>query len=196
MINKYRWSFPKLDGGGVEGMNDPGVETFKNDIYASLAKEILQNSVDARLDKERPVVVKIELFSIDSDQFPNLNEYSSILESCKESWKENRKTKNFFEKAINGLNGQQLKVLKISDFNTTGLTGSKDLKNKNSNWVGLVKSLGNSNKSMGEGGAFGIGKNAPFACSSIRTVFYNTLDTEGIKAFQGVTRLVSHTCEN
>ncbi len=42
MINKYRWSFPKLDGGGVEGMNDPGVETFKNDIYASLAKEILQ----------------------------------------------------------------------------------------------------------------------------------------------------------
>ena len=72
MINKYRWSFPKLDGGGVEGMNDPGVETFKNDIYASLAKEILQNSVDARLDKERPVVVKIELFSIDSDQFPNL----------------------------------------------------------------------------------------------------------------------------
>lgn len=193
MDKKFRWSFPKLDGGGDEGMNDPGVETFKNDIYASLGKEILQNSIDARLDRSKPVEVKIKLCPIDSDQFPNFKEYKNILESCRESWKGNNKAKNFFDKALNNISNSKINILKISDFNTTGLTGSKDLKNKNSNWVGLVKSIGNSNKSMGEGGAFGIGKNAPFACSSIRTVFYNTLDKDGVRAFQGVTRLVSHT---
>lgn len=196
MENIYSWSFPRLDGGSSEGLNDAGVETFKNDIYESLAKEIIQNSVDARLDKTKPVIIKFEQSKFDIQSFPNHKQYRNILKDCLETWKENQKTRTFFERALNSIDNGSINILKISDFNTTGLTGSKDLKNMNSNWVGLVKSTGNSNKTMGDGGAFGIGKNAPFACSSIRTVFYSTLDKDGIKAFQGVTRLVSRTSSN
>ncbi|KMT59194.1 hypothetical protein X560_1735 [Listeria fleischmannii 1991] len=196
MRGKYKWSFPRLDGGFSEGLNDAGVETFKNDVYESLAKETIQNSIDARLDKTKPVTIKFEQNKLDVHSFPNYQQYRTILEECLESWRDNPKTRTFFEKALHSIDKETINILKISDFNTTGLTGSKDLKNKNSNWVGLVKSIGNSNKTMGDGGAFGIGKNAPFACSLIRTVFYNTVDKEGIRAFQGIAKLVSRTSNN
>ena len=50
---------------------------------------------------------------------------------------------------------------------------------------------GASDKSGTAGGSFGIGKFAPFACSDFRTVFYSTLDKDGVKAYQGVSRLTS-----
>lgn len=83
----------------------------------------------------------------------------------------------------------QIPVLRISDFNTTGLTGSD--KEYNTPWQNLVKASGVSDKDGASGGSFGIGKSAPFACSDLRTVFYSTLDINGLKAFQGVARLVS-----
>ena len=74
-------------------------------------------------------------------------------------------------------------MLRISDFNTTGLKGS--------DWDNLVNSSGASEKAEGKGGSFGIGKNAPFACSEFRTIFYSTLDLDGNKKSKGVSRLIS-----
>jgi hypothetical protein len=101
----------------------------------------------------------------------------------------NQKTTRFFDKAIDVFNQDFIDVLRISDFNTTGLTGSD--KDYNSAWQNLVKSSGVSNKGGTSGGSFGIGKSAPFACSDLRTVFYSTIDNQGLKAFQGIARLVS-----
>lgn len=101
----------------------------------------------------------------------------------------NQKTTRFFDKAIDVFNQDFIDVLRISDFNTTGLTGSD--KDYNSAWQNLVKSSGVSNKCGTSGGSFGIGKSAPFACSDLRTVFYSTIDNQGLKAFQGIARLVS-----
>src|SRR5262249_10424897 len=39
---------------------------------------------------------------------------------------------------------------------------------------------------------FGIGKNAPFAASQVRTVLYSTFNVDGEHVFQGVATLVSH----
>lgn len=75
----------------------------------------------------------------------------------------NQKTTRFFDKAIDVFNQDFIDVLRISDFNTTGLTGSD--KDYNSAWQNLVKSSGVSNKGGTSGGSFGIGKSAPFACS-------------------------------
>ena len=85
-------------------------------------------------------------------------------------------------------------VLRISDFNTIGLTGSAQ--DYNTPWQNLVKSSGVSDKGDGSGGSFGIGKSAPFACSSLRTVFYATRDKEGTEASQGIARLVSFAVKN
>ena len=63
----------------------------------------------------------------------------------------------------------------------------------NSPWCNLTKSQGASDKSGSNGGSFGIGKFAPYACSAFRTVFYSTLDRDGISAYQGVARLKINT---
>ena len=52
-------------------------------------------------------------------------------------------------------------------------------------------------KTKGSGGSYGIGKNAPFACSSFRTIFYNSYAYDDqVRAFQGVARLVTHFDSN
>src|SRR5262249_25494330 len=65
-------------------------------------------------------------------------------------------------------------------------------KERTKNWYNLIRCSGSSSKWAGEGGSFGIGKNAPFAASNMRTVFYSTHNRDGDYAFQGVARLVTH----
>ena len=56
-------------------------------------------------------------------------------------------------------NSETIRVLRISDYNTTGLLGSDKI--KNSPCQDLVKSSGVLNKSGELGGSFGIGKSNP-----------------------------------
>ena len=194
-LTNVQWNFPLNNGGPKDGLNDSGVETFNGKIYESLAREVIQNSIDARMNKEQPVKVAFNLHYISSAKFPDKETFMDILSSCKGFWSTNKKTVKFFEKALSVISDEQIPVLKVSDMNTTGLTGSKGEDN-DSNWTGLLKSSGNSNKGGGAGGSFGIGKNAPFACSDFRTVFYNTLDKDSVRAFQGMSKLVSHKIKN
>ena len=79
--------------------------------------------------------------------------------------------------------------MRISDFNTIGLTGSGE--EINTNWTNLTKSSGASDKKGTAGGSYGIGKYAPFACSDFSTVFYSTYNIDEEVAYQGVSRLVT-----
>ncbi|EIM05910.1 hypothetical protein A1A1_13852 [Planococcus antarcticus DSM 14505] len=193
-LTQIQWNFPLNNGGPKDGLNDSGVETFNGKIYESLAREIIQNSIDARLDKEKPVKVAFNLHQISTSKFPHRDTFEETLSACKDFWSTNKKTVKFFEKALSIISNGTIPVLKVSDTNTTGLTGSEEEDN-DSNWTGLLKSTGNSNKDGGAGGSFGIGKNAPFACSDFRTVFYSTLDKNSVRAFQGMGKLVSHKIE-
>lgn len=185
------WNFPLNNDGPEVGLNDAGIETFKGKRLDALAREINQNSNDAKVDYvDEPVEVHFELHSLPIFEFPNLTEYKKILENCLDYWKEIEKTKHFFENALKTFDSPTIPVLKISDYNTSGLTGSNE--ERRSNWHSLIKAIGVSNKSSNAGGSFGIGKHAPFACSSLRTVFYGTLDIQGVYAFQGVAKLATH----
>lgn len=73
---------------------------------------------------------------------------------------------------------------------TTGVLGSDSERSKN--WYNLIRCAGSSSKNAGEGGSFGIGKNAPFAASLLRTVLYSTFNVNDEHIFQGVATLVSH----
>src|SRR5205823_1637122 len=81
-------------------------------------------------------------------------------------------------------------ALRIGDYNTTGVLGSDTERSKN--WYNLIRCAGSSSKGGGEGGSFGIGKNAPFAASLLRTVLYSTFNADDENVFQGVATLVSH----
>src|SRR5580658_8121457 len=54
------WNFPANDDGQENGLNDPGIETFKDHPLSSLAREVLQNSSDAADGSNKPVQVHFE----------------------------------------------------------------------------------------------------------------------------------------
>lgn len=191
------WRFPKLDNGAEQGINDGGIATFKgSELYSNLAREICQNSLDAKQDGKQKVVVEFKIEKLKKIDYPSLKGLDSIFDECKDYWKNRMDTKldRFIKEAEDKLSSGYVDMLVISDYNTTGLSGAKAKKHEKSKWRALTHSNGVTDKSQGSAGSHGIGKNAPFACSSFRTVFYNSYaQADKIKAFQGVARLVSHT---
>ena len=51
------WIFPSNNYGTITGIGEAGIETFKGSPYRSLAREICQNSMDARYNSDKPVVI-------------------------------------------------------------------------------------------------------------------------------------------
>ena len=186
-----KWNFPSNNFGTVTGIGEAGIETFNGSPYVSLTREICQNSMDARMDESKPVIVEFSSFEMGCKSIPDYNGLNNAVRSCLDFWTENhnKKTIDFFNKAVSVMNRDRVMVLRVSDFNTTGLTGSD--KEYNTPWQNLVKAAGVSDKGGSAGGSYGIGKSAQFACSDLRTLFYTTVDVNGLEASQGIARLVS-----
>jgi hypothetical protein len=185
------WDFPSNNYGQIVGIADSGVETFNGTPMKSLAREICQNSIDANLQNGNPTRIEFVPFEIDPKDIPGFGDLRYAFEQSLDFWssQHSTKAKKFFQTAIKASTQKKIMCLRISDYNTTGLTGSEA--EYNSPWCNLTKSTGTSDKSCTNGGSFGIGKFAPYACSVFRTVFYSTADSEGVEAYQGVARLTS-----
>ena len=185
------WYFPSNDHGENKGINDSGVATFRGTPLKSLAREICQNSLDAATGKT--VRVDFANYEIPTSDVPGAEVLKETFEKCLAYWngQKAKTTKDFFKNAFEKISAEKISVLRISDFKTKGLTGSKKTTDINTDWMRLTKSSGSSDKKGPAGGSFGIGKFAPFACSDFSTVFYNTYDIEDECAYQGVSRLVT-----
>lgn len=186
-----QWNFPSANGLGIQGISNSGVETFKGKIMESLTREICQNSLDAT-NGCKPVKLEFHRSAITKESFPGYTTLKKYMEDAKKYWEErnNKKSIEFFSNACRILESNYIPILRISDFNTTGLTGSDD-KEENSAWFSMVCSEGVSNKSGSNSGSYGIGKSSIYAASSLRTVFFNTYDKEGKSAAQGVSKLAT-----
>ncbi|MBW7452866.1 hypothetical protein ACFOLF_13510 [Paenibacillus sepulcri] len=192
--SSVNWNFPLNNGGSKDGFNNPGMYHFKTSKWDSLARETIQNSTDAKNPNiDGPVRVEFKMHTLPASEFPRRDEFECILEQCKAACLNNAKALRFFEKSLQTIAGAEIKMLKISDYGTKGVDGSTI---EDGDWDSLVKSTGVSNKPSGDGGSYGIGKHAPFACSDLHCVFYGTLsEKENVTAFQGVSMLVSHRNE-
>lgn len=193
------WYFSSRSGGEIEGLGNGGLEMFKGDRLKALAREICQNSLDARNDKSKPVRVEFKIQDVKSSEFPGLMELEHVINKCVDFWKDdaNRKTQVFLERALMALSSSSIRVMRISDYNTSGLVGAYEFDNYKTPWTGLVKSSAVSVKSNSSAaGSYGIGKNAPFVNSDLQTVFYRTYDIEGKRANLGVARLMSFKDES
>lgn len=186
-----KWNFPSNNYGQIFGIADSGVETFKGTPIKSLAREICQNSLDATLENGKPTHIEFKTFDIDPRKIADYSNLEDALKRALDFWSQQQSTKakNFFKQALDVIHKPTITCLRISDFNTSGLVGSRE--EYNSPWCNLTKSSGTSDKSGSHGGSFGIGKFAPYACSALRTVFYSTSDKDGVCASQGVSRLTS-----
>lgn len=192
------WNFAGGKGITPRGMNNGEIDTFKSAPIRSLAREICQNSLDALPQEEKvkrakgecvpPVEVRFASFD---GTIPERQKLLSQVKQMRDYWKCRQKNDHsvveFLNVVVDNLAQSKMPFLRISDFNTTGLCGIGE---DGSPWDNLVTSVGASDKHGDDGGSKGVGHAAPFACSSVQTVFYYTKNIEGKTAFEGVSRLV------
>ena len=200
------WQFDENRTGERDGFHDTGVSHFTGNRIDSLVREVIQNSLDARYDTNRPVVVTFNRDRVKGGLIDAANLLRSILDSVDSPDIDARDKDSFKETALALLKGKNKSVhsLRIEDSNTTGATDSNttalvDDGTEPTMWQALTKGAGlNVKQASDAGGSFGVGKFAAFAASDIRTVMYSTAwrdhpDSELRHRFIGKTILVSRT---
>lgn len=203
-----RWIFPSNNGGEVDGFNNASIDTFNGTKLFSVVRETIQNSMDARLDKDKPVRVSFSLSDIEKSHATGIIELLPFLQdagdTARSQQSQTHTSVKFFEHAVQAIsNAKTIPVFTISDFNTCGLEGDYDDTDRNfksDKWYALIKGSGLSQKSTdGALGSFGHGSKAPFAASSLRTVFYYSQISKNGKIesrFQGKSILQSIRMKN
>lgn len=198
------WQFPHNESREEEGLADAGIETFRDAPLSGIARENVQNSMDAAATQPddpdyKPVHVKFRLLQVDGADIPGLPELRQSLLAC-QAKAQSRKLKNdriFFKNALSMAERKVLPVLCIEDYETTGLKGPAE---PGFPFHALVRATGISQKTSSDaGGSFGIGKNAAFAISALHTVFYSTCypeNGESKRLVQGKSILVSRKENN
>lgn len=188
-----KWRMIPNGNGEKKGLNRYDEIDFRRSAINSLVREMLQNSLDAQLETKSQVQVEFDWFTIKKKGIPDYQTYEKILNDCAKSNSSDLTCKEFFDYALKLIN-QDILVMRISDFNTTGLDGAVD---GTGNWCSAVKEVGFSSKRRNEktGGSFGIGKAVAYACSSFNTVFFTSLDKNNIKSTIGVAKLATFSSE-
>ena len=185
--------FAETGGGEEGGFNDPVTTAFKGD-FSYLAREAIQNIIDARDDASHPVRAEFELINVRADELPEFDRLKAVFEDCRDSSRhyfKNEKATDFFDSAVDRFHANDsIPILRIGDYNTVGLTGGDD--EPTGNYCNLMKSFGASSKAGDSGGSYGLGKGVYTATSSFRTFFVHSIYGDDEHIFQGKLRLVAH----
>ena len=195
-MEKIMWDFPPLGSGNEQGYTNSGIELFKGvELIENLAREICQNSLDAwDISSQNPVNVEFSLTTVRKTDHTMFADFEKCISGCKAYWRTrmDKRLGNFLRGVDATLKQDNIPILLVQDYNTKGLTGAKADRSEESVWRALAHSDGTSvSKDSDSAGSYGIGKNAPFACSNLSMVFYNTYAKDEERAFQGVSRLAT-----
>ena len=156
-----KWRFPASNHGERKGISSGDTEAFKKSPYQSFAREILQNSIDARKSDEEPVRVEFNIFEIPTENIPGYTDLKEAMRRCVEFWSHKKDYVEEYETMIEALNQPNIKCLRVSDFNTTGLIGVESTIQAENQFLALTKGTGVSEKTgIVAGGSKGMGKNA------------------------------------
>lgn len=186
----YKWKFIENGYGNESSLDSTDVETFKKDPIASIARELCQNSVDARRAEE-PVKVEFKSFYLNTKDLPGINELKNEMICCRNSYDTGTKYYKKFDSMVSHLERDQILCLRVSDFNTKGLEGVAT-NDRNKAFYYLTKGNGLTTKANAtSGGSKGIGKFASFVASDLQTVFYSTLNENNEEGYLGITKLAS-----
>lgn len=158
------------------GFGDPSIEHFRSNPVESLVREIIQNSLDAALNPEVPVVVSLRTDLVDlGPDNPIVDLQAPFLACIERAASPLPQATKFFQDGLALIKnvGSPTRFLTVSDFNTKGLTGDPKAI-QNSPWGALLNADGINQNSSEALGSFGIGHRAPFAFTKLRTIFYLT----------------------
>ena len=173
------------NGKAADGMSHGDIDQFLVDMLASLVREQAQNSGDAstkaNVAKKKPVQLDFTLKTIKTSEIPDVKRFKNIIDLCEDMSLEGRdkREQEFLASAKKVIAQKEIRVLSISDFNTTGVGGDFDAGGA---FYTLAKATGVTSKdNVHSGGSFGIGKMSAFAASKLRTVFYSSMFEENGK---------------
>jgi len=192
-MEEVKWRFPGNHYTADSGLDTADMETFKEDPIASLARELCQNSIDAK-NKDKgndPVRIEFKSFIIDRENIPGRDEIESQIVACEKTWSSHNKISKQLKEMESKIKMDKIACLRISDFNTTGLLGVSGNGGDKTPWHYLVHGSGISDKGATSGGSKGIGKFATFVNSYFNTVFYSTFTKDNEKGYEGICKLCS-----
>jgi hypothetical protein len=122
MPESLGWNFPIDESDQWDGFNHPGIEYYRGNPLFHVARETIQNAVDAADDGE--VEVRFRLKQVETASLPNLAQLKETMKSCLNAAEdESEKARVFFKNAKKMLEQNHLPVLEVSELNTTGIKG-------------------------------------------------------------------------
>lgn len=189
------WYFAdQPQGYDEQGPQNALEQTFKHYPYASLVRESIQNSLDAVLDTQKPVLVKFSFITIQGVDFPMFFELGKHIKGCLSLYND-KKAQSIFQPMLKYFGdtkySSEIGLIRVSDFNTKGMDYREG--DSYSSFTAFVRSTGVSSKANDSaGGSFGFGKAAYFLISPIKTIIVSTCNQYGKKCFEGVSRLCTH----
>ena len=195
------WEFQVNSSGITDGWNDSDIQTFRHNKLKSLAREIIQNSIDAKLKNNLPVKVKFELLEINAQSIPDIDGLQEWLEAIisEDAKHESEISRKEMNEALACLKASKINVLLISDTNTRGMPDNLE-NDSSSDFYRYMKVTGSSGGDQTRAGSHGLGKAAPLTTTPLRTIFVGTSWAEKngeIKTlYQGRTRLMRRTKDN
>src|SRR5437588_5668 len=107
-----KWSFARNDGGRETGFHEAGVETFKGNIERYLSRKLIQNSLDARRDPNKPVLVKFECVDLKREIVPDMDGLRATLQRCSEYWHNDKKARVFFDRGVAAASEKTVRCLR------------------------------------------------------------------------------------
>lgn len=189
-MGKIGWRFPLTDGGTEDGYNNPGMAHFGGSPLGSLARETIQNSLDAKTTVAENVQVVFDVVRVGGRLGLGRAQLAEHVKACVPiaEGENNPRAVQELKRALRLLEKDEITFLRVADYNTIGLDRDR--------WKALVKSQGLSHKQDRiAGGSHGIGKYAPFVVSQLRTVFYWS-ESSAVRYCQGKAVLMSHPAED
>lgn len=171
------WEFNKKETNELQGPNEQ-FENFTKD--GSIIREVVQNSIDALREDEECLKIVIDISERSTSTFPGGEDLRDRLKLCTETFDHDTKAKRIFAKLDAKLSGDSHWLVSFKDENTKGLEGGLALDERGTNLYQLIYGIGTTNKgnATGTGGSFGVGKMAPFARAGLRTIIYDTKNSE------------------
>jgi len=192
MYKNFGFYFEASGRGATQGAIAPAEQFFEGShAEESLVRETGQNSLDARAG-EGPVTMVFELAAMRTDDIPGVEGLRGhIVQSANAA--EGSQGHDRMIRAAETAQGDEIMVLRVSDFGTNGLGGSESINDPQSPLTALTRGAGISADDGARGGSFGIGSAVGPMSSDMCTVLYTSLPRGGSSVvFAGYSRLATH----
>lgn len=193
------WGFKQLD------RDDPirgGAEKFAiSRKVHNFVRESIQNSWDQRRNSVEPVRIVFsfaDLEGLELERFlADINWTSGLEEHLRACAEQNNHDKKKLQRNLGKFGAGKVRVLRVSDHNTKGLTGPE--LGEDGNFCKLCRNEmipSEGGAAAGRGGSFGVGKSVYWSFSGLNTVVFSSVyrDDEDVMATRvfGRTYLPTH----